>query len=313
MKKILLSLGMIVFVGAVAAGATGAFFNDTETSTGNTFAAGDIDLKIDNESYVTATSTILDNGQVVQQAGTLIASPWTSWDLADLVAGTHKFFDFNDLKPGDMGEDTISVHVGSNDAWVCAAAKITNDSDNGITEPEDEVNLPIDGSDGTTDGDLDSELQFAFWADDGDNVLEENEYNSGLGIFLSGTLAAMGAQDQITLADSGSSILGGNTPIPGDSTFYIGKAWCFGTLSGAPLTQDGLGKIGTPKNPNTPNGPLDRTTGVACDGAGAGNIAQTDLVEGDMQFYAVQSRNNPRFLCSVNYIPTWPTPPIPTL
>lgn len=32
MKKILLSLGMIVFVGAVAAGATGAFFNDTEMS-----------------------------------------------------------------------------------------------------------------------------------------------------------------------------------------------------------------------------------------------------------------------------------------
>ena len=51
MKKILLSLGMIVFVGGLIIGATGAFFSDTETSTGNTFAAGAIDLKIDNTSY----------------------------------------------------------------------------------------------------------------------------------------------------------------------------------------------------------------------------------------------------------------------
>mgnify|MGYP001578414017 FL=1 len=50
-KRILLSLGMIVFVAAAALGATGAFFSDTETSTGNTFTAGAIDLGIDNESY----------------------------------------------------------------------------------------------------------------------------------------------------------------------------------------------------------------------------------------------------------------------
>ena len=42
---------MIVFVGAVVIGATGAFFSDTETSTGNTFTAGAIDLGVDNESY----------------------------------------------------------------------------------------------------------------------------------------------------------------------------------------------------------------------------------------------------------------------
>ena len=51
MKRILLSLGMIVFIGAVVAGATGAFFSDTETSSGNTFAAGELDLKIDSESH----------------------------------------------------------------------------------------------------------------------------------------------------------------------------------------------------------------------------------------------------------------------
>ena len=41
---------MVVFVGAVAAGATGAFFTDTATATGNTFTAGTLDLQISETS-----------------------------------------------------------------------------------------------------------------------------------------------------------------------------------------------------------------------------------------------------------------------
>lgn len=48
MKRILLSAGIVVFVGAIIAGATGAFFSDTETSSNNIFTAGSIDLKIDH-------------------------------------------------------------------------------------------------------------------------------------------------------------------------------------------------------------------------------------------------------------------------
>jgi len=51
MRKILISLGMIAFVGAVVVGATGAFFSDTETSTGNVFTAGAIDLKVDSQAH----------------------------------------------------------------------------------------------------------------------------------------------------------------------------------------------------------------------------------------------------------------------
>ena len=47
MKKILYSAGLIVFVAALALGATGAFFSDTETSTGNILQAGKLDLKIE--------------------------------------------------------------------------------------------------------------------------------------------------------------------------------------------------------------------------------------------------------------------------
>lgn len=48
MKKILLSLATILVVGGLVAGATTAFFSDTETSSGNIFVAGAIDLKVDH-------------------------------------------------------------------------------------------------------------------------------------------------------------------------------------------------------------------------------------------------------------------------
>lgn len=48
MKKILLSVGILVGVGALVWGVTVAFYNDTETSAGNIFVAGSIDLKVDH-------------------------------------------------------------------------------------------------------------------------------------------------------------------------------------------------------------------------------------------------------------------------
>jgi predicted ribosomally synthesized peptide with SipW-like signal peptide len=47
MSKILLSLMMIVLVCALIGGGIYAYFSDTETSTGNTFTAGTLDLNLD--------------------------------------------------------------------------------------------------------------------------------------------------------------------------------------------------------------------------------------------------------------------------
>ena len=48
MKKILLSVAGIVVIAGAVTGATIAFYNDTETSTGNIFVAGSVDLKVDH-------------------------------------------------------------------------------------------------------------------------------------------------------------------------------------------------------------------------------------------------------------------------
>lgn len=264
-KSILLSLAVIAFAGAAVWGATGAFFSDTETSTGNTFTAGDIDLKIDNESYVT------------NNAGVLVASPANSWEISNLT--NQLFFSFADVKPGDVGEDTISVHAGTNDAYACMAARITATPENSLIDPETDA-----GDTGPANGDngeLQNNINFVFWNDDGDNVFETGENNIAS---LSGTAASIfsGAWSPV-----------GTGAIPGNGTQYVAKAWCFGGITGAPVAQDGNGHMA-----GSTNGPLVRGTGFTCSGAGDQNIAQTDGIMVDVSFQAVQARNNANFSCA---------------
>ncbi|MBI4058015.1 hypothetical protein HY405_01740 [Candidatus Microgenomates bacterium] len=288
-SKILLSGASLAAAAALIVGATFAFFSDTETSTGNTFVAGAIDLQIDNESY--AIDHNIPGFQNPQ--GILVASGNTSWPLGDLLL--EKFFDFVDLKPGDYGEDTISIHVGSNDAWLCAAAQITQDTDETCTEPED-ADDPNCAEPGEDLGELDEQVNFAFWEDDGDNVLEDNETP-----FLAGPISDLNGAGQIALADSTvNAVFGQNNPVPGEEVVYIGKAWCFGTMVADGTDQDDLGKT----DPNE-NGPLVRGTGFDCDGSAVDNAAQTDKVVGDLEFYAEQSRNNEAFDCDEGYTPSW--------
>lgn len=272
MKKILLSLGIIACAaGALAAGGTGAFFSDIEGSIGNTFAAGAIDLKIDNTSYY--------NGAF---------SSTTSWTLNDLTI--EKFFNFDDVKPGDVGEDTISLHVDNNDSYLCANVKLTSNDDNGLTEPE----ALIDPTDGQGNGELASQVNFVWWADDGDNVLENNE-----NVISSGPIGALGLNGSttLTLADSVTNIwTGQGGPVPGAQTLYIGKAWCFGAIATSSLPQDGLGTT-------SPRTPANSTGGITCDGSLLNNSTQSDSLTADVTFTATQARNNPGFLCTPPFTP----------
>lgn len=295
---------MIAVVAVVVAGATGAFFSDTETSTGNTFTAGAIDLGIDNESYY--------NGAFNQG---------TSWELDfDVDPQTnpgglpHLFFNFNDLKPGDYGEDTISLHVNNNEAWACVDVSLTKDDDVDCTEPENDVdaeNGACDDPDSPLDlddGELADAVEFLWWADDGDNVLEEQENVINSGVVL-GALSVGGSPATVPLASPSGGVLS-SSPLTGAQTYYIGKAWCFGDIAADPDDQDGVGNVKTPAgdnagtgiNGNDPNGtagePVDG--GFSCSGASsAGNETQTDSLMADISFRVEQSRNNPNFYCQI--------------
>jgi len=86
MKKILISLAVVVAVAAVVIGGTIAYFSDTETSSNNTFTAGTIDLKISN------------------------GSGWTDSDI--------KLVELDDLKPGVIHYVKKYLKVESNPANV---------------------------------------------------------------------------------------------------------------------------------------------------------------------------------------------------
>jgi len=173
MKKILLSLAALGVVGAVVGGATVAFYGDVETSTGNTFTAGGIDLKVDSVSHYNGMICTSEGWQPegdtqvgpehFPQPGAECDGTWAETDLQD---GVQKYFNFLDLKPGDWGEDTISLHVYNNDAWGQFEIASTTDRDNTCTEPEQTAeNNGCVEPDG--DGEIDNYLRFTGWVDQG--------------------------------------------------------------------------------------------------------------------------------------------------
>jgi predicted ribosomally synthesized peptide with SipW-like signal peptide len=278
---------------AIAAGATGAFFSDTETSTGNTFAAGAIDLKVDNESYYNGNVCIdlpddnPDAGHIWQGNAPypVPGTPCdTSFPLADLDDG-FLFFNFTDLKPDDEGEDTISLHV-QNEAWACMDVTLNLNDDVSTTEPEGEVDEEEDPAD-AWDGELAQTLEFFWWADDGDNVYEEGEEWLSDGVQSLLDLATT-SPFSVALADANNNVWdpeNPGVPLPANDIVYIAKAWCMGNLTLDPVPNgDGV-------NPSV-------DPGVDCDGTFLGNETQTDKVELNVMFTAVQARHNEEFLCN---------------
>jgi predicted ribosomally synthesized peptide with SipW-like signal peptide len=274
MKKIFLSLAAIVFVGAAAAGATGAFFSDVETSTGNTFTAGALDLKVDSQSHYDGLVCVDNDGYrwVAESTTTAPARPELigqrcdgSWTLTDLGL-SNKFFNFSDVKPGDQGENTISLHVDNN-AWACLDIGTNENNENTLLQPE--INA---GDAGTTSGELAQNVQLFTWLDNattsgavpGDNIWQAGETQ----LSAVTSLAALSATTTLTLADGGTL-----APLPGGSTSYVGLGWCAGALT-----------IGAPGS-------------WSCNGASMNNQSQTDSAVATVQIRAEQARNNPNFRC----------------
>ena len=245
MKKIIISLSIIAAVAAIAIGGTVAYFSDTETSTGNTFTAGAIDLTIDsNATY---------NGDPVSAA---------TWGLKDLIPTADKFFDFSDVKPGDQGENTIGLHVVSNDAYACLYISPLVNNDNSCTEPELAAEGGLTCGTDPNAGELAQNVQFFAWGDtDGDNIWEENE----MPLFSN-------------IKGPASDVLNGKTynlgTIAGGATKYLGVQWCAGDMT-VDLTN--------------------RT--ITCGGTAMGNNCQSDSMVGSIAFYVEQQRNNPGFVC----------------
>lgn len=287
MTRLILSLGSIMVAVALVASGTVAFFSDTESSTNNVFAAGALDLLIDNDSYYNGNRCTdvnddpeIEEWQWVGDADYPVpGTPCsTSFVLSNLDDGL-LFFNFLDVKPDDEGEDTISLTV-QNDAWICMDLTLTADDDNSSTEPELDVDVEDDPQD-PFDGELASGINFFWWADDGDNVYEADENPITNGVV---SLAELDQTFPVALADSQNNVWGEDGPVPANEPAHIAKAWCLGDLTPDPVP------AGEGENPSV-------DPGVNCDGSLYGNEYQTDSASLDISFSAVQARNNDEYLC----------------
>lgn len=188
-----------------------------------------------------------------------------SWALED-IGPTHKFFDYEDIKPGDQGEDTISFHVYDNPAYACVIFHNVNNNENGLIDPEAEA-----GDTTEEYGELPENLTFFAWVDDGDNIWEGGEeplFNPQVG---SGAPLVDGEAYALAVPQT--------APIQPSTTHYIGIAWCAGTLT--------VGDFNA----------------LTCDGSTMGDEAQTDQLSADISFYIEQARNNSNFNCGSVELP----------
>jgi len=234
-KKIVMSVSVIVASAAVIIGGTSAFFSDTETSTGNTFTAGVIDLKVDSQQHY---NNAICNTQGVWELETPGAGPTNPQHpvLGSPCGGTwgqnepgvditsEKFFSFGDIKPGDEGENTISLHVINNDAYVCAT--VAGLASNDVSQTEPESTAPLD-TDDMVSGELDDTMVWNVWRDtNGDNIQNNGEVTLTSGHPVNGTLA---------LYDSTTG-----APLTGGTTGYLGVAWSLPLSTGNEVQTDSL-------------------------------------------------------------------------
>ncbi|WP_144800038.1 vWA domain-containing protein [Halorubrum depositum] len=202
-RKLLAGLGAVGVASAGAGLGTTAYFNDTETFEGNTLTAGELDLKLDYKSTYLGGPGRLDdiramgygpNDETLAQdlgGGRYLLgqapSPADMQAWEDLVMGEQ--FDFcspeadeflvngdgipvftlEDVKPGDSGEVTISIHICDNPAYLYLAGELTENAENGQSEPE----LAAEGEDADGIGELADAIEVCVWYDeDCDNVYE---------------------------------------------------------------------------------------------------------------------------------------------
>ncbi|WP_458186110.1 vWA domain-containing protein [Haladaptatus sp. NG-WS-4] len=139
-RKALLGLSTIGAGAAFGGAGTMAFLNDPEMIENNVVTAGNLDLKIDWEEHY--------NGEIIE-----------TQPPAD---NPGPIFELDDVKPGDYGEATISLHVYDNPAYIWLAGELTASEENGQREPE----LETEGEDGDGIGELADAIYARLWYDD---------------------------------------------------------------------------------------------------------------------------------------------------
>ncbi|MBT9175600.1 MAG: hypothetical protein DDT22_01280 [candidate division WS2 bacterium] len=126
MRKILVSLSIIGVIGALAIGGTIAYFSDVETSAGNTFTAGTLDLEISGYANwkfpITDATPGYDSG--VMTILIKMADGSNAPNHLEIDVDTHSFVDWAGESGGTNSKDDFKKQIEVKRLWYYNASAV---------------------------------------------------------------------------------------------------------------------------------------------------------------------------------------------
>jgi len=300
-RKVLGALGAVGIASAGAGLGTTAYFNDTESFENNTLTAGTLDLKIDwQQSYYGPTESWEyvnahpdhdgDGEQSIEIGGETYAYSDESRNLVDYLTcsnfdqnyaasynGQEHLIELDDVKPGDKGEVTFSLHLCDNPGYIWMRAADIVESGGVNTEPE----RVAEGGD-ANEANLAENVDVRMWYDQNcDNRLNRADimltidvsgsmlYSQYGGVVNNDSILGYDETTKIDLVEVGAAALVQEL-IDTDADARVGVVYFNGSSGGdphielgSPLTSDLAGLI-------APGGALNGLRQVLADIVGAG-------------------------------------------
>lgn len=213
LTRLVLAVAAIAVVATAGFLGTRAFFSDTETSVGNVFAAGSLDL------MVGITGAGDDNDFAPQS-----------------IPGNQSLFVFNNLIPGDSDTGYFRLE-SSQDAWACLAADLTADYENVRLDAEQDAGDNTAGT-GPNGGELSQYMEIAIWEANNNNT------DGVVGTAENDTLRVMSLEDFANteyhaLQDSAT----GDNPLLAGGEEQYEFAYCFGEFTNVQDVTDNGGTL----------------------------------------------------------------------
>jgi len=241
-RQILGGLGTISIASAGAGVGTTAYFSDQETFTNNQLTAGELDLKVDwqqtyNGDPVNAfpdddgdgvQDTIETRQTIANDASQPVDSPSVETAFREQFADvpddrSGPLIELDDVKPGDEGEVTFSLHLFDNPGYIWIGSSNQSHAEGGFTEPElDDIDEVDSGGtpSGSQEGDLIDRIEATLWYDDGDNQQQDGETT-----IVSGTLRTVLCRLGGGIALDADPATDTRDCFPGGTTRHLGLRW----------------------------------------------------------------------------------------
>jgi predicted ribosomally synthesized peptide with SipW-like signal peptide len=247
-RQVLAGLGAVGLASAGAGLGTTAYFSDTESFENNTLQAGEFDLKVDwkhkyygpetsevygtaGRPYVNAFPDVDGDGMqdefesradIAADLGEDVSSQAVEDEYRAQFADVPDDFpgpvvDLRDVKPGDHGCLSLSMHLFDNPGYIWLGGELTDNLENDQSEPE----IGAEGVDQDGVGELADAINATLWYDDDNDCEIDGDGSSPADVVIvmdtSGSMETTAEPDKLQNAKDGATqlvnALGGDTQV----------------------------------------------------------------------------------------------------